>query len=290
MGECLGVISRLVSLDFDQRSAQETVAMPRVNAWKSDFSKSLGPTERHQGSRGQQTARIKNFLRPQQTNKEYLRVSYTGREACGEYKVETRPARNKRRCPLQPAESFLARARALRMARGATRWTSDSVRARRPSPLHPAGPCSATRYAAASAAAYVGQDRRLHVWARVPLYASARVAAYLGQDTRRHRMTRISPAPSSIDARQRVRAAILPRGRRGYTVPRVARVSPGCRARQRVWPRTLAKIRAHGRGWVKTGHFAGFAPAGPKRRTKQNKEDVRILVSLAPSRKRKKTA
>ena len=37
-----------------------------------------------------------------------------------------------------------------------------------------------TRYAAASAAAYVGQDRRLHVWARVPLYASARVAAYLG--------------------------------------------------------------------------------------------------------------
>jgi len=28
--------------------------------------------------------------------------------------------------------------------------------------------------------AYVGQDRRLHVWSRVPLYASARVAAYLG--------------------------------------------------------------------------------------------------------------
>ena len=26
-----------------------------------------------------------------------------------------------------------------------------------------------------------------------------------------------------------------------------------------MWPRTLAKIRAHGRGWVKTGHFAGFA-------------------------------
>ena len=70
-------------------------------------------------------------------------------------------------------------------------------------------------------------------------------------------MTRISPA--ELDARQRVRAAILPRGRRGYAVPRVARVSPGCRARQRVWPRTLAKIRAHGRGWVKTGHFAGFA-------------------------------
>ena len=72
-------------------------------------------------------------------------------------------------------------------------------------------------------------------------------------------MTRISPAPTELDARQRVRAAILPRGRRGYAVPRVARVSPGCRARQRVWPRTLAKIRAHGRGWVKTGHFAGFA-------------------------------
>ena len=70
-------------------------------------------------------------------------------------------------------------------------------------------------------------------------------------------MTRISPA--ELDARQRGRAAILPRGRHGYTVPRVARVSPGCRARQRVWPRTLAKIRAHGRGWVKTGHFAGFA-------------------------------
>ena len=70
-------------------------------------------------------------------------------------------------------------------------------------------------------------------------------------------MTRISPA--ELDARQRVRAAILPRGRQGYAVPRVARVSPGCRARQRVWPRTLAKIRAHGRGWVKTGHFAGFA-------------------------------
>ena len=49
--------------------------------------------------------------------------------------------------------------------------------------------------------------------------------------------------PSSIDARQRVRAAaILPRGRQGYAVPRVARVSPGCRARQRVWPRTLAKM------------------------------------------------
>ena len=27
-----------------------------------------------------------------------------------------------------------------------------------------------TRYAAASAAAYVGQDRQLHVWERVPLY------------------------------------------------------------------------------------------------------------------------
>ena len=56
------------------------------------------------------------------------------------------------------------------------------------------------------------------------------------------------------------------RGRQGYTVPRVARVSPGCRARQRVWPRTLAKIRAHGRGWVKTGHFSGFAApaAAPK--------------------------
>ena len=49
VGECLGVISRLVSLDFDQRSAQETVAMPRVNALKSDFSKSLGPTERQKG-------------------------------------------------------------------------------------------------------------------------------------------------------------------------------------------------------------------------------------------------
>ena len=59
-----------------------------------------------------------------------------------------------------------------------------------------------------------------------------------------------------------MRAAILPRGRQGYAVPRVARVSPGCRARQRVWPRTLAKIRAHGRGWVKTGHFAGFACTG----------------------------
>ena len=74
-------------------------------------------------------------------------------------------------------------------------------------------------------------------------------------------MTRISPA--ELDAPQRVRAAILPRGRHGYAVPRVARVSPGCRARQRVWPRTLAKIRAHGRGWVKTGHFAGFAVAFP---------------------------
>ena len=71
--------------------------------------------------------------------------------------------------------------------------------------------------------------------------------------------------PSSMNERQRVRAAILPRGRRGYAVPRVARVSPGCRARQRVWPRTLAKIRAHGRGWVKTGHFAGFAVPAPAR-------------------------
>ena len=47
VGECLGVVSGMVSLDFDQRSAQETVAMPRVNAVKSDFSKSLGPRERH---------------------------------------------------------------------------------------------------------------------------------------------------------------------------------------------------------------------------------------------------
>ena len=50
------------------------------------------------------------------------------------------PARNKRRCPLQPAESFLARARAPPGARS----DSVDVRARRPSPLHPAGPCSAT--------------------------------------------------------------------------------------------------------------------------------------------------
>ena len=49
-------------------------------------------------------------------------------------------ARNKRRCPLQPAESFLARARAPPGARS----DSVDVRARRPSPLHPAGPCSAT--------------------------------------------------------------------------------------------------------------------------------------------------
>ena len=47
VGECLGVVSRLVGLDLDQRWPQETVAMPRVNAVKSDFSKSLGPTERH---------------------------------------------------------------------------------------------------------------------------------------------------------------------------------------------------------------------------------------------------
>ena len=53
--------------------------------------------------------------------------------------VETRP-RNKCRCPLQPAESFLARARAPPGARS----DSVDVRARRPSPLHPAGPCSAT--------------------------------------------------------------------------------------------------------------------------------------------------
>ena len=53
-----------------------------------------------------------------------------------------RPARprNKRRCPFQPAESFLARARAPPAARS----DSVDVRARRPSPLHPAGPCSAT--------------------------------------------------------------------------------------------------------------------------------------------------
>ena len=47
VGECLGVVSRLVGLDLDQRWPQETVAMPRVNAVKSDFSKSLGPRERH---------------------------------------------------------------------------------------------------------------------------------------------------------------------------------------------------------------------------------------------------
>ena len=42
-----------------------------------------------------------------------------GREACGEYKVDPArpPALNKRRCPLQPAESFLARARAPPAAR-----------------------------------------------------------------------------------------------------------------------------------------------------------------------------
>ena len=51
-----------------------------------------------------------------------------------------RPPRNKCRCPLQPAESFLARARAPPGARS----DSVDVRARRPSPLHPAGPCSAT--------------------------------------------------------------------------------------------------------------------------------------------------
>ena len=50
------------------------------------------------------------------------------------------PARNKCRCPLQPAESFLARARAPPAARS----DSVDVRARRPSPLLPAGPCSAT--------------------------------------------------------------------------------------------------------------------------------------------------
>ena len=50
------------------------------------------------------------------------------------------PARNKCRCPLQPAESLLARARAPPAARS----DSVDVRARRPSPLHPAGPCSAT--------------------------------------------------------------------------------------------------------------------------------------------------
>ena len=48
--------------------------------------------------------------------------------------------RNKRRCPLQPAESLLARARAPPAARS----DSVDVRARRPSPLLPAGPCSAT--------------------------------------------------------------------------------------------------------------------------------------------------
>jgi hypothetical protein len=51
-----------------------------------------------------------------------------------------RPPRNKRRCPLQPAESLLARARAPPAARS----DSVDVRARRPSPLLPAGPCSAT--------------------------------------------------------------------------------------------------------------------------------------------------
>ena len=51
-----------------------------------------------------------------------------------------RPPRNKCRCPLQPAESLLARARAPPAARS----DSVDVRARRPSPLHPAGPCSAT--------------------------------------------------------------------------------------------------------------------------------------------------
>ena len=67
---------------------------------------------------------------------------YTGREACAEYKVDPPrpPARNKRRCPLQPAESLLARARAPPGARS----DSVDVRARRPSPLLPAGPCSAT--------------------------------------------------------------------------------------------------------------------------------------------------
>ena len=50
------------------------------------------------------------------------------------------PPRNKCRCPLQPAESLLARARAPPAARS----DSVDVRARRPSPLLPAGPCSAT--------------------------------------------------------------------------------------------------------------------------------------------------
>ena len=59
VGECLGVVSRLVSLDLDQRWPQETVAMPRVNAVKKVNEKrervtslekslsSLGPRERH---------------------------------------------------------------------------------------------------------------------------------------------------------------------------------------------------------------------------------------------------
>ena len=51
VGECLGVISRLVSLDFDQRSAQETVAMPRrVNASKSAFSKNSSSSKSLQHS------------------------------------------------------------------------------------------------------------------------------------------------------------------------------------------------------------------------------------------------
>ena len=54
--------------------------------------------------------------------------------------IRPAPPRNKCRCPLQPAESFLARARAPPAARS----DSVDVRARRPSPLHPAGPCSAT--------------------------------------------------------------------------------------------------------------------------------------------------
>ena len=49
-------------------------------------------------------------------------------------------ARNKCTCPFQPAESFLARARAPPAAQS----DSVDVRARRPSPLLPAGPFSAT--------------------------------------------------------------------------------------------------------------------------------------------------
>ena len=51
-----------------------------------------------------------------------------------------------------------------------------------------------TRYAAASAAAYLGQDRRLHVWRE---YRYTRLHAWPRILARRHRMTR-SPSCLSL--------------------------------------------------------------------------------------------